>query len=402
MVRRHPPGRDMGHTAAMPGRRVVVGISVLGLAIAACAPGPAPAPSFSAPATPAPDPSRAAEPWVDLVWKPGALPGPAVGAHAERFTAVAAGPTGFVAVGHEEVGPDRHGIVRHSPDGASWTAVGARGVFDHVDLVDIEASGDGFVALGIEAGGTIGDRVQTALFRSADGRAWQRLPSPPGALDTFATALAASDAGVLVSAFGPQGGPVAWFAADGLVFQGVALGGDGVDGLVDPQAVPDGFVALGPEGRAPRLLHSGDGIDWTAAAIDGGPDLVATRVVAGRDALLVQGIHAPGCGPFSACGGDVVAWWSGDRTTWGRLPDDGSPVVSGASVVTAAGQHGFVAVDGASAWWSRDGWHWLPLPEPGDGRIVITDVAVRDDRIVAVGEESHEDGSVVGRILVGG
>ena len=402
MVRRRSPARDIRHTAAMPGRWVLIGVSVLGLAIAGCGPGPSPIPSFSPPPGPVPVPSGAVEPWTDLVWKAAVVPDGPFEGDDERFTGVAAGPAGFVAIGYRERGPDRHGIVRRSATGGAWEAVDVGGLFDFVEPLDIEAGPDGFVVLGVRSGGPVGDHSQTMIFRSTDGEDWVGVPPLPGALDTFPYWMAAGDAGVIASAYGSEGAPLVWVADDGLSFERADPRGDGILGVVDPEAVPGGFTALGLDGGAPRFQRSRDGIEWTWSVIDAGSDLVATDLVVGRSGYVVQGIHAPGCGPFASCPGTPVAWWSADGNVWGRVPDDGSPAANGGSVVASAGDHGFIAIDGSSAWWSPDGWHWRPLPEPGDGQIAVTDAAVRGEVIVAVGEEAFEDGSVVGRILVGG
>lgn len=379
----------------MPGRWVLVGVSVLGLAIAACAPGPTPIPSFSPPPLPAEVSS-----WADFTWKDAVVPAVPPGVDTERFVAAAARAVGFVAVGYHESGPDRDGIIRFSPDGSAWTAVGAAGQFVDIELVDVDAGPDGFVAIGVESGPAMGDRVRTVVFRSADGRVWEADPPLPAALGSFPNSLAASDAGIIATGFGSDGGPIVWLARDGRAFERVAPGGDGAGGIVDPRSVPSGFVALGADGTAPRLLRSTDGIDWAATSIDGGADLVAYRVVPGRAATIVQGAFAPGCGPFAACGGTSVAWWSDDGETWVRLPD-AAPIANAGMPAIAAGPHGFIVVDGITAWSSPDGWHWRPLPEPGDGSRVVNHSVVRGDVIVAVGEESFEDGSAVGRILVG-
>jgi hypothetical protein len=84
------------------------------------------------------------------------------------------------------------------------------------------------------------------------------------------------------------------------------------------------------------------------------------------------------------------------------LPRDGSPLASGSSIVVPAGDHGLLALDGANAWASADGWVWRQLPEPGDGTVGVADAVVRGDTVVAVGQETTEDGiASVGRIIIG-
>ncbi len=380
----------------MPGRRMLASLCVAGLAIAGCSPTPTPPPSITAPPV-------AADfvPWVDLVWMTGDLPVPPLGVLTEQMSAVAAGPDGFVAVGYHENGPVRDGVVWFSPDGSSWSVVGRPDLFANVELLDVEVADDGFFVLGVASGGPIGDHAQAVVYRSADGSTWERLPPLPGALDTFPGWLAVSGTRVLVAGSADDGGAVTWLSEDGRRFDRITPGGDAADGLADSQGIPGGFIAVGSAVGTPVALRSSDGLAWTASIIDGGPDVVAIGMVVGRWGYVAEGLFAPGCGPGASCGGQSIAWWSGDGRTWGRLPDDDSPVSNGGSVVAAAGAHGFVAVDGASAWSSPDGWRWRPLPEPGDGSFGIGAAAVWGDVIVAVGQESRDDGTSEGRVLVG-
>ena len=82
------------------------------------------------------------------------------------------------------------------------------------------------------------------------------------------------------------------------------------------------------------------------------------------------------------------------------LPDEDTPIGNGASIVVDAGQHGVVAIDGASAWASPNGWGWQPLPEPGDGSMAVFDAVVLGDVIVAVGAIAAEDGTGRSAIVV--
>jgi hypothetical protein len=90
----------------------------------------------------------------------------------------------------------------------------------------------------------------------------------------------------------------------------------------------------------------------------------------------------------------------GRREGLDRLPDKDTPIGNGASIVVPAGDHGVIAIDGASAWASPNGWGWQPLPEPSDGSMVVFDAVVAGDTIVAVGAVSAEDGRGRSAILV--
>jgi len=115
----------------------------------------------------------------------------------------------------------------------------------------------------------------------------------------------------------------------------------------------------------------------------------------------VQGLWDPGCDETAVdCEQRPIGWWSADGKAWTRLPDKDTPIGNGASIVVPAGDHGVIAIDGASAWASPNGWGWQPLPEPSDGSMVVFDAVVAGDTIVAVGAVSAEDGRGRSAILV--
>lgn len=362
-----------------------------------CTPAPSPSPSVTAPPVPADF-----VPWPDIVWAPAEGVNAAGPADAEQVTAVTAGPDGFVAVGYREIGAVRDGLIWHSPDGEAWVPVGAPGVFDGVELLDVAPAPGGFVALGVGTLGAAAERPQAVFYRSLDGRAWERLEQVPGSAETYPDALAGGLDGVVAAGTDADGEPVLWRSDDGRLFERVAIAGASGGAIVDPQPIAGGFVALGSTSGPPMLLRSTDAQTWAETVIDGAPDVVASRLVPGRWGYVVQGLWAPRCSSTAtvACGGQAIGWWSGDASGWGRLPD-GSPISNGASIVVAAGEHGLLAIDGASAWASPDGWAWRALPEPGDGSMSVSDAVVRADVIVAVGALFGEDGASRGAIVVG-
>ena len=98
---------------------------------------------------------------------------------------------------------------------------------------------------------------------------------------------------------------------------------------------------------------------WTYAPIDAAPQAVATRLVPIERGYVVQGVWDPGCDATAAdCAQRSIGWWSADGKAWTRLPDQDTPIGNGASIVVPAGDHGVIAIDGASAWASPNGWGW--------------------------------------------
>jgi hypothetical protein len=356
-----------------------------------CAPAPSPSP-----VTPPPVPAEF-QPWPDLVWQLADLPPRPVEFTVEHVSAITASAVSFVAVGSREVDGIADGTVWRSGDGETWEAIDDP-VFDHVELVDVALAPTGFVALGVETTPGEEDHPTSVIFRSDDGSAWQRLPPLAATGDTYPRAIAGGRRGVIAVADDPGGGQSVWRAADDRSFMRVTLAGPAAGGLVDPQGVADGFVALAGSAETPTVLLSADGVSWTATPIDPPAKARGTKVVLGRWGTIVQGMGSGDC--QAPCPARFFAWWSGGGGRWGALPADG-PSSNGVSIVVPAGVHGVLAIDGADAWSSPDGWAWRPMPEPGDGSVTIDDAVVRGDVIVAVGTEpSEEDDSSVGRILV--
>jgi hypothetical protein len=375
----------------MRGRSLRVGTVLLVSVVLGCTPGPTPSASVTPPPTPADF-----VPWPDVVWHVADLPPRPLEIAFERVVAVTATPESFVAVGYREINGVRDGVVWRSADGESWEVIDEP-LFAGVELLDVSPAPGGVIVLGVLSDA---DRPLGNMFHSTDGHAWTRLAPLPGAVGTYPTWPAGDETGVLVSGYDVDGNAIVWRSADGRSFERMAVGGVAHDGVVTPRIVAGGYASLGSVGAPPVLLRSADGASWTATPIDQAPDVVGTRLEIGRWGWIVQGLWAPGCGPGASCAGQPIAWWSRDGAAWTRLPGEGSPLSNGASIVIPAGNHGLVAVDGASAWSSPDGWAWRSLPEPGDGSVTIDDAVVRGDVIVAVGAEYGEDGSSSGRILV--
>ncbi len=382
----------MRHTVQMRGPRIrLVLIAVALVAVAGC--GPAFLPAATAP----PEPADAVA-WPDITWAEALVP-PLGGPVTEHLAAVAANDDGYVAVGFAEIIGRRDGVILSSPDGRTWERVGVPEALRNVDIVGVAAGPGGFVAVG-SASAEDGASLATVAFRSADGRAWVR-GGLPGAVGTYVYSIGGGPGGYVVAGNDVEGGPATWFSADGSSWQRVpteALGA-GSAGVNHPVPDGDGWIALGSNVQAPALLRSADGLRWTTTSIEATTDAHAYKVVAGRWGYLVSGGQGS-CGPFSSCPSESVTWWSGDGAAWTRLTSGDGPLASGGSVLVAAGDRGFVGMDGASAWSSTTGWSWTPMPEPGDGSSGVNAVVVRGDAIVAVGDLYRPDGTSVGRIVV--
>lgn len=375
----------------MRARLVLLGVSAFAVATSGCA---SPAPSPSPTVTPPPV-AVDVVPWPDIVWTAAdGMAEAAPGGGGAEVVSVTAGPEGFVAVGFQERGPQRDGRIWFSDDGDTWMQINARGALDSVEMLDVAPSPDGFVALGIGNLGAAVERPNAVFYRSDDGRKWERIPGVPGSEGTYPESVTGGVEGVVAAGSDLDGSSVVWHSPDGEAFERVAIHGPDtatVEGVVDPEATPDGYVALGSLSEPPVFMRSRDAETWEPTAIEVGQDIVATELVAGQWGYVVRGIWAPGCSGMAACGGQTVGWWSREGKDWVRLPAEGSPIASGASLVVGAGLHGLLAIDGANAWESPDGWAWRPLPEPGDGSMLVSDAVVRGNVIVAVGATYGDD-----------
>lgn len=368
--------------------RVVTWLAVS--VVLGCAPAPPPSP----PVTPPPIPAGFV-PWPDIVWQLADLPLRPLEVTDERVEAVTTTPAAIVAVGYREIDGVRDGIVWRSADAESWKAIDDP-VFDGVELVDVAPARDGFVAFGVETSSDDEDHPTAVVFLSVDGSSWERLPPLPATGDTYPTAIAGGPAGVIALAEDTGGGEAVWRSSEGRSFRRVSLGDGAAGGLVDPEPMADGFVALAADSASPTVLRSPDGLAWRSSSVDPTSNADSTAITVGRWGMIVQAMAADSA---AQCPADFLAWWSMDGERWGRLPSD-SPLTNGTSLAVPADDHGLLAIDGADAWSSPDGWAWRSLPEPGDGSVSIDDAVVRGDVIVAVGAEVSDDGSSLGRIVV--
>jgi hypothetical protein len=230
-----------------------------------------PSPRDPQPAEPLPSPTRAPQPEPT---EGGAQRHPVeTGEH--RFSAHAVASLGgrYVVVGDssdfDEPGPP----VYWSDDGVSWQAPG--GPPDSVNVTDVIATPDGFLAVGVGRSGT-------AAWRSPDGNTWVVAP------------VTASDGG---------GRHALW-------------------GLTETRL---GFYAWGFGDRRAQLWRSADGTAW-APVTDGSVfDLPQSEsICAVRDAaggLRATGVEAP----RGTRAGHRVVWTSSDGETWVLAEGAGAP-----------------------------------------------------------------------------
>jgi hypothetical protein len=337
--------------------------------------------------------------------------------------AVTGGGPGLVAVGYDGSGGDWDAAVWTSADGLAWsrvpgdeTTLGGEG---DQDMAAVVAGGPGLVAVGAEY---LGEDWDAAVWTSADGLAWSRVPHDEGLFGgpdhQFITGVVAGGPGLIAVGSDRAGGDTdgaVWTSADGITWMRIQdedLGGEWDQSLVAICAGGPGFVvvgeAFGSEGLDAAVWTSPDGLSWDRvphdAAIFGGPGNQAMSAVAPGGPGLIAG----GYDDATASDMDAAVWTSPDGLLWARIPHDevtfggsGDQWVAGLAVlgdeIVAAG--GGAAPGGAAAvWTSPDGALWSLLPydeavfDSGEWQD-IRGVVVGGPGLVAVGSEGVGEGA---------
>jgi hypothetical protein len=285
------------------------------------------------------------------------------------LTDVAWGPAGFVAVGLTVPPDPRGGSARYSSDGKTWT---------RAELLDARRSwpaavtwdGSTYVIVGVaRAEGN----PRAAVWRSTDGRSWQRVPDG----DAF-----------------DIGGYVTYPAAYN--------SGGPADVVTTPQGT---LVAVGRTCTAtstmevqttcrPLVLQSVDGETWTRTLVPGDTATVLTAVAAtaGRTVALASGAGRTG---------DRARLLVSDDAGWRWVEPAGVPVLTRIAVF----DDWFLAVstigNRIGLWASIDGEAWaevpgIPQPTIAPGwesqmqAFSDLDLAVAGNRVVLIGRNQAD------------
>lgn len=293
------------------------------------------------------------------------------------------------------------GLVLLTEDGRAWQRV-SDDDFRGVEITDVAATADGFVAVGFEPRRDLPGQAPTGVvLASPDGLGWERLATIPA---TRLRRVAAGPLGYLALGEVDRSG-VVFASADARQWDQVpsatAFGGASV---ADVSATADGFVAVGNAGGRARAWTSADGHSWTAAPMGGAdpvPGIAAVEVRAittSGAGLMALGTDDPPCeGDPEWCPHFGAAWWSADGKGWLRLPTDG-PLGQWGQPVFGVGDAGFVVLDGSAALLSKDGWRWAEVPTNGPApRYLFVDRAVMaGDRFVVAGLWIGKEPAVLG------
>jgi hypothetical protein len=303
-------------------------------------------------------------------------------------TDVAAGPGGFVAIGHRGMPSTAiEPVIWVSADGLSWQLAEMGRHFDEATLEAVSAGGPGFVIVGKV---THAAAPRAAVWVSADGRSWERVPAGE-----------AFDVGGYIEVGHRISGGMSRVAAyadgSGLVAIGTRCDAGGT--LTDP-----GQMGGGDTCRAASWT-SADGIDWTQTAPDLETHWWLTSIAAMGDAVIAVGGTFESTGQPSA----AVALVSRDGTAWEATRLENVPRLD-LVVEVPDGVIAFSTDERAlRAWASSDGLSWVEItgiPQV-EGLAVVDGIGatVVGERLVVVGSaetDLHQaDSPFVSFTLVG-
>jgi hypothetical protein len=329
-----------------------------------------------------------------------------------------------VAVGGEKIDNDPDAAAWTSADGETWTRVPhdetVFGGTSSQGMSAVVSSTSGVVAVGWDY--SVGPESSAAVWVSADGFAWTRVPHDEAVLggtgSQLILALTAGGPGLVAVGWDNGGGDsdaAVWTSVDGLTWSRVPhdeaiFGGDGNQYVYGVSAGGPGLVAVGrdasPDDSDAAVWTSPDGVNWTrvpaSAELGGTGDQQMRAVVAGGPGLVAVGDS------YVGEDGNGAVWVSTEGISWSRA-DDGT-VFGGAGeqgiramLVTPIGliAGGYTcALDYATcdalAWVSSDGVTWTRMDEPGafadaTGSRIIQALALFDGVLVAGGYDGLED-----------
>lgn len=322
---------------------------------------------------------------------------------------------GLVATGQVQDGETTRAAAWWSADGASWERTfrqGPKGGYTSIQRVVVTPTGlVGMGPAGVERctgegeGGVECDPVAVAVWRSADGRSWERVRLHGSVGRGGLGGLAAGPLGLLAVGVDEAGTATTWRSTDGLAWTAATLVGEGFDRarLHDVVASDDGWVVVGstgghdvppggvmtPNGSIGAAWTSLDGITWRPATVAGdGEQVELRRVFVGADGLAAVGTLTGGSEGWT--------WASSDGTDWSLLPQDDAglfPEAFDGRTIVGSGY----GPDGVLDWWaSTDGVAWSALRSAGevataprwDGGVAPDIVSLADDVLIVIGRSS--------------
>lgn len=385
--------------------------------------------------------------WSAVTWRRAPIPVQANDTPGlDRIDGLVKGGPGLVGWGRAETrGRNQFndmGAVYLSATGDRWEVVlvdtGVNPV-DASEIAQLAASPRGIVAIG---GVCCTTEERPALWRSLDGRSWQRLEYPAELVGaSIARVIGVPDGFIAVGSL--DGRAAIWSSPDGSEWTAAdpldAGFGSGQVSAVTRTA--DGYLAAGwtdGETYDGAMWRSTDGLDWTRVELEapfvGALDTVVGEIVPWAGGLWATGNEGPNAervrceqllGAMASAGrqtfeppttalscgwGLETQWLSSDGISWERLPvrwAGGVAPLAGELIeyrFVRTGGPGLVALgegfgDGfPSLFVSDDGRAWRPLPpprafKPGQS---VSGFVVDGRRLIAVGGDWDPNSGVAG------
>lgn len=301
-------------------------------------------------------------------------------ADTSEISLLAAGPRGIVVFGGTCCAVEEQAIW-YSPDGQAWERVPLDpSVFSGSMLATARATDDGFVVVGSRSG-------RAAIWTSSDGRAWTAVGPAEAGLGRGAIGdVAPANGRWLAAGFQDDGETydgALWESADGVQWQRLPTDplfqGELDTALGRLYATPGGVLLIGSEGPHDERVRCEQLIGQAASLASVGPPDTALS-----------------CG-----WGLETHWWSSDGRSWERLPSlfalPGEPTLTGPGpiefrLITTGGPGllnlGEDRLGGVRLWASTDGRDWQDEGAMGLrlNQDLPSGVAVLNGRVIAVGD----------------
>jgi hypothetical protein len=283
---------------------------------------------------------------------------------------LAAGPDGFLALGHppDASSGNQSADPIYSSDGIGWRVTSSV-AFGGWDVYNMTSGPAGWLVVGHV---NDGQQDQVWLWNSSDGLRWQPLGGMGvGADIAYPEGVVASADGYLLTTHGSERSshPTFWFSADGTRWQETA--DPNADGVLYAWqrtiGIPDGFYLSRGGSGPPSAVFSVNGRVW--APVEAGPDGQSMQLIETGSALL-----AIDADPSTAAPRVWVGQFDRRHVAWHREAGEDPPFAG--AVVTALvwdGQRAYAfGWDRSTAQplvWTRDvvGWTRAPLPDSFGG-----------------------------------
>jgi hypothetical protein len=281
--------------------------------------------------------------------------------------------------------------------GLEWAQLPHDPVFVNASIQGLTADDEGMFAYGFVRQPEEG-KVEGAIWRTADGRAWERVSGRAGFEDAGVGSLARGVDGSYLAAgttcHFECGGARLWKSRDGLEWVEVTVGVPQT-WWIEMFAAGTGWIVSGTttDPTPPTLWSSVDGTTWVPATGLGREDALVRGVVTLPTKLVAYGSSYPGADSLPAI------WTSVDGSRWTPVAAEAAP--SGQGISAVAEIDGALAAfvrdaDGMTVWTSEDGLAWEErggdFAIGGEHEVVIFGLVEGGPGLVALGKAVTPNG----------